>query len=107
MDLSTCSALQGKLEKAEARLQVHKSHEEALAKQCESLSAALNAHRAGEKKAVQNVTAIKRKMADCIEDRDGKIRDYAARYQQLDQNNQLLQNKYIKTKQRCEQLNER
>ena len=101
------SALQGKLEKAEARLKLHKSHEEALSKQCDSLSAALNAHRAGEKKAVQNVTTVKRQMADCIEDRDKKIRNYAARCQELDQERDLLQNKYNNAKRRCEQLNER
>jgi hypothetical protein len=86
---------------------VHKSHEEALTKQCESLTAALNAHRAGERKAVQNVTVLKKQLVDCINDRDKKISDYVARYQQVDQDRQLLQNKYIKTKQRSEQLNER
>jgi len=107
LDMSACSVLQAKLEKAEARLKVHKSHEEALAKKSESLTAALNAHRAGEKKAVQNATAMKRQLDDCIEERDEKISDYVARYQQLDQEHQLLQNKYVKTKQRYEQLNER
>ena len=105
--MSACSVLQGKLEKAEARLKVHKSHEEALAKRYESLSAALNAHQAGEKKAVQNVTVLKRQLAECAEDRDKKIRDYVARYKKLEQDHHLLQNKYIKTKQKCEDLNER
>jgi hypothetical protein len=67
----------------------------------------LDAHRAGEMKAVQKVTAIKKQMADCINDRDEKIRDYDARYQQLDQERQLLHTKYINYKRGCEQLNER
>ena len=107
LDLSACSVLQSKLEKAEARLKVHKSHEEALAKRCESLSAALNAHKAGESKAVQNATVMKREMAACIEDQQEKIEDYAARYRQLDQERQSLQNKFTKIKHRCDQLNER
>jgi chromosome segregation ATPase len=112
--LSACSVLQGKLEKAEARLKVHKSHEEALAKQCDSLSASLSAHRSGEKKAVQNAAVMKREMTACIEEQKEKARDYAARYRQLDQEHQLLdqehqtlQKKYISTKQRVEQLDER
>lgn len=105
--MSAYSTLQGKLEKAEARLKIHKNHEEALAKKCESLSAALDAHRTGERKAVQDVAVMKRQLAHCAENRDEKISHHVARYQQLDQEHQLLQNKYVKTKQRCEQLTER
>ena len=50
---------------------------------------------------------MKGQLDDCIRDRDEKISHYVARYQQLDQERQLLQNKYFKTKLRCEQLNER
>jgi len=107
LDLSACSALQGKLEKAEARLKVHKSREETLTKRCESLSTALDAHRTGESKAVQNAKAIKREMTARIDDQQEKINEYITICQQLDEEHQLLQNKYTKTKQRCGQLNER
>jgi chromosome segregation ATPase len=97
--MSACSGLQAKLEKAEARLKIHKSHEEALADRCESLSAALAAHRAGESEAVQ---IMRTEMAAYVEG----MKDYNTRYQELDQEHQLLQSKFLKTKRRCEQLNE-
>ena len=71
------------------------------------MSAALDAHRVGERKALQNATVMKRQLADCIEDRNKKISDYAARCLQLEQERQLLQNKYAKSKEHRERLNER
>lgn len=103
MDLSAFSVLQGKLEKAEARLKVHKSHEEALADRCESLSAALEAHRAGESEALQ---IMRTEMAAYVESRREEVKQNDARFRQLDQEHQLLQSKFLKIKRRYEQLNE-
>jgi len=105
--LSACSALQAKVEQAEARLQVHKNHEEALAKRCESLSAALSAHRVGESKALHNVKLLQKEISAFAEDRQHEIDGHIARYQQLDQQHQVLQGKYMKAKIRCEEQNEK
>jgi uncharacterized membrane protein YccC len=90
----------------EARLQVHKNHEEALVKRCESISAALDAHRAGESKARQETKSLIRQCNALIENRQQKIDDQTARLQALDQEHQLLHGKYTKSKQRCQQLHE-
>ena len=50
---------------------------------------------------------VKKQMDDNIRERDEKIDDCVARYQQLNKDHQLLQNKYSKSKQRYDQLNER
>jgi len=106
LDLTACSALQGKLEKAETRLKLHKNHEEALTKQCDSLSAALTAHRAGESKAIHETKVLQKKLAVCIENHENDVDAHAARYQRFEQEIQLLQSKYRKLKQHNQQLNE-
>ncbi|KAF8806899.1 hypothetical protein BYT27DRAFT_7100947 [Phlegmacium glaucopus] len=107
LDLSACSTLQRKLEQAEARLKLHKNHEEALAKRCESLFAALDAHRLGESKAVHNAMVLKNEMSAYVEDRQHEVDGHVARYQQLEQQHQVLHGKYKKAKIRCEELNEK
>lgn len=103
LDLPAFSALQAKLETAEARLKVHKSNEKVLSDRCESLSAALEAHRVGESEAVE---IIREEMATLVEDREQEMAHHNARYQQLDEEHQALQSKFFKLKRRCEQLNE-
>lgn len=90
----------------EARLQVHKNHEEALARRYESISAALDAHRAGEIKARQETRTLNRQLNAHIANRQQEIDDQTARLQALDQEHKLLHSKYMKTKQRCQQLHE-
>ena len=104
--MSVCPVLQGKLEKAEARLKVHKEHEDALARRCESLTAALEAHRLGEIKARNDAKTVRTVMLACVQDYQEEIQDHATRYQQLLQEYRLLEEKCVETTLRCKELNE-
>lgn len=76
-------------------------------KRCESLSAALNAHRVGETKALHNLKELKMEMRAIVEDHQHTINEHLARYQKLDEKTNLLQAKYMKTKKlRCQEQNE-
>ena len=89
-----CSVLQGKLEKAEASLKVHKEHEDALARRCESLTAALEAHRLGESRARNDAKTVRTEMSACMQDYQEEIQEHIVNYDQLKQEFLLLQNKY-------------
>jgi len=81
------AGLQRKLKQAEARLASKAKSEEALLKKCESLSAAVSAHRTGEAEALEKIEELEEKIEDLEDDYKG-LRD---RYREQEiQNLELL-----------------
>ncbi|KAF4610618.1 hypothetical protein D9613_007142 [Agrocybe pediades] len=74
IDMESDSALQRKLKQAEAKLLSKAKSEEALLKKCESLAAAVSAHRAGEAEAQERIYELEEKIEDLEDDYKG-LRD--------------------------------
>ncbi|KDR80836.1 hypothetical protein GALMADRAFT_241306 [Galerina marginata CBS 339.88] len=91
VDFAPDAALQKKLKQTEKTLLMKTRGEEALMKRCESLTAALDAHRTGEREATERIEELEEQLMDLDGESSDKITELNKRCYELEAENSRTQ----------------